>query len=82
MNHIIRKKSIASHTQRQLFLLDNQTAEHEFNYNLLLKAMKNAYMTLPDTFEMQLGSHSENTTPQLSANKYTNSGSLFKLSFD
>ena len=80
-SHHKKKKSIASHTQRRLSVLDKQTAEHEFEYNLLIKAMKNAYMSLPDVFEMQLGDQKENST-NMNEEQNVNSGTTFNLTFN
>ncbi len=47
-----KKKKIAAKTQRRFNVLDSQTSEQEFKFNVLLKGMKQVGIDLPNVFEM------------------------------
>jgi hypothetical protein len=66
-------------------VLEHQTAEHEYTYNLFIKAMKNSFMEIPDLFEMKVGEdkdEEENDFIVDDISKKTSTGSKFILSLD
>ncbi len=84
-SHHKKKKSIASHTQKRFKLLDHQTADHEYTYNLFLKAMKNCFMIIPDHFEMKIGPLNGDCNDLILPNNLLTtkvSGSKFLLTLD
>lgn len=84
-SHHKKKKKIASHTQKRFNVLEHQTAEHEYTYNLFIKAMKNSFMEIPDLFEMKVGEdkdEEENDFIVDDISKKTSTGSKFILSLD
>ncbi len=84
-SHHKKKKNIASHTQKRFNVLEHQTAEKEYTYNLFIKAMKNCYMKIPDFFEMKVGAETEEVDSDFisdDVSKKTSSGSKFILKLD
>lgn len=96
-SHHKKKKKLASRTQRRMSLLDYQTAESEFYFNLYLEAMKLSGIEIDGLFEVfqydiQPNNNNENENQNLNEeidndtdeNKKKNPsrGSKFLLTFD
>lgn len=84
-SHHKKKKTIASHTQKRFNLLEHQTADHEYTYNLFLKAMRNSFMEIPDHFEMKIGQSNEDCNDSIVPNNLLTMkvcGSKFLLTLD
>jgi hypothetical protein len=85
-SHHKKKKQIGSHTQQRVIVMDEQTANDEYIFNLLLKAMDQAGMDIPNYFETTHNKSNERRIeePIMETNTFQSGsqGSKFVLTFD
>ena len=79
-SHHKKKKLIGRSTQRRSELFDEQTAMGEYKYNLLIKAIGKAGISLPKKFEVACELTEEEIDD--SSHLVQNQGSKFVLTFD
>ena len=82
-SHHKKKKVIGNQTQRRIDLFDEQTANGEYKFNLLVKAMQKANMKIPKHFETECPSSVSAISKQcINTDIKYNNGSKFILTFD